>query len=281
MISNRLWKILVTFKSCKTLSATAERLFVSQPSISSSMKMLEKELGVQLFDRSKNKIILNEVGLEAAQLAEDYLKREDFMVRQIQEKAWQMRTLTVASYIFNLRKDLVNRLSVLFPERNIISEQLSSEQLPLGLFQGRFDYIITEYEIDEPNVCCVPYVTDKLWIHLNKNDPLAHKRSIDINDLKNKKILLWAQSGFWASYIRRQYGQIVQLITVSGEQEYYDLIDAFDIRAFILDTTLSSAPNRQNRHIYVPLSDPAAQKTFYLCCQTKNERYIPQLVKKL
>ena len=47
MISNRLWKILVTFKSCKTLSATAERLFVSQPSISSSMKMLEKELGVQ------------------------------------------------------------------------------------------------------------------------------------------------------------------------------------------------------------------------------------------
>lgn len=280
MISNRLWKILVTFKSCKTLSATAERLFVSQPSISSSMKMLEKELGVQLFDRSKNKIVLNEVGLEAAQLAEDYLKREDFMVRQIQEKAWQMRTLTVASYIFNLRKDLVNRLSVLFPERNIISEQLSSEQLPLGLLQGRFDYIITEYEIDEPNVCCVPYVTDKLWICLNKNDPLAHKRSIDINDLKNEKILLWAQSGFWASYIRKQYGQIVQLITVNGEQEYYDLINAFDIRAFILDTTLSSAPNRQNRHIYVPLSDPAAQKTFYLCCQTKNERYIPQLVKK-
>ena len=70
MISNRLWKILVTFKSCKTLSATAERLFVSQPSISSSMKMLEKELGVQLFDRSKNKIVLNEAGLEAAQLAD-------------------------------------------------------------------------------------------------------------------------------------------------------------------------------------------------------------------
>ena len=280
MISNRLWKILVTFKSCKTLSATAERLFVSQPSISSSMKMLEKELGVQLFDRSKNKIVLNEVGLEAAQLAEDYLKREDFMVRQIQEKAWQMRTLTVASYIFNLRKDLVSRLSVLFPERNIISEQLSSEQLPLGLLQGRFDYIITEYEIDEPNVCCVPYVTDKLWIRLNKNDPLAHKKRIDINDLKNEKILLWAQSGFWASYIRKQYGKIVQLITVSGEQEYYDLIDAFDIRAFILDTTLSSAPVHPSKYAYVPLADPAAQKTFYLCCQAKNERYISQLVKK-
>ena len=79
---------------------------------------------------------------------------------------------------------------------------------------------------------------------------------------------------------RKQYGQIIQLITVSGEQEYYDLIDAFDIRAFILDTTLSSAPVRPSKYAYVPLADPAAQKTFYLCCQTKNERYIPQLVKK-
>ena len=103
---------------------------------------------------------------------------------------------------------------------------------------------------------------------------------IAINDLKNEKILLWAQSGFWASYIRKQYGKIVQLITVSGEQEYYDLIDAFDIRAFILDTTLSSAPVRPSKYAYVPLADPAAQKTFYLCCQTRNERYIPQLVKK-
>lgn len=58
------------------------------------------------------------------------------------------------------------------------------------------------------------------------------------------------------------------------------LIDAFDIRAFILDTTLSSAPVRPSKYAYVPLADPAAQKTFYLCCQTKNERYIPQLVKK-
>ena len=264
MISNRLWKILVTFKSCKTLSATAERLFVSQPSISSSMKMLEKELGVQLFDRSKNKIVLNEVGLEAAQLAEDYLKREDFMVRQIQEKAWQMRTLTVASYIFNLRKDLVSRLSVLFPERNIISEQLSSEQLPLGLLQGRFDYIITEYEIDEPNVCCVPYVTDKLWIRLNKNDPLAHKRSIDINDLKNEKILLWAQSGFWASYIRKQYGQIVQLRGIAPDDHRNGaavlLRHALFQRGIDLHALVAQRPGREDLPAHDALEDESRRR---------------------
>mgnify|MGYP002543855525 CR=1 FL=1 len=93
-------------------------------------------------------------------------------------------------------------------------------------------------------------------------------------------LIKWIVKRFAAQDKSIELNAAQRLITVSGEQEYYDLIDAFDIRAFILDTTLSSAPNRQNRHIYVPLSDPAAQKTFYLCCQTKNERYIPQLVKK-
>ena len=280
MISNRLWKILVTFKSCKTLSATAERLFVSQPSISSSMKILEKELGVQLFDRSKNKIVLNEVGLEAAQLAEDYLKREDFMVRQIQEKAWQMRTLTVASYISNLRKDLVSRLSVSFPKETSSPSSFPANNCRWGFYRGDLTMSSPNMKSTSRTSAAFPTSPINSAIRLNKNDPLAHKKRIDINDLKNEKILLWAQSGFWASYIRKQYGQIIQLITVSGEQEYYDLIDAFDIRAFILDTTLSSAPVCPSKYAYVPLADPAAQKTFYLCCQTKNERYIPQLVKK-
>ena len=110
MISNRLWEILVMFKSCKTLSATAEKLYVSQPSLSASVKQLEKELGVQLFTRTKNRIMLNEVGVEAANLAEEYLKQEDFIIRMIQEKARQLSTITVASYTANLRNMFIRKL---------------------------------------------------------------------------------------------------------------------------------------------------------------------------
>lgn len=44
------------------ISLAAQKLFVSAPAVSIAIANLEKELGTKLFDRSNNKIILNEQG---------------------------------------------------------------------------------------------------------------------------------------------------------------------------------------------------------------------------
>ena len=54
----------------KTLSKVAEVLHISQPAISRSMQKLEDELGVKIFDRTKNRIVLNELGELAARHAQ-------------------------------------------------------------------------------------------------------------------------------------------------------------------------------------------------------------------
>ena len=64
---------LVTFKSEGTLVAASEKLLISQPALSRSMRKLEDEIGVELFTRSKNRMELNENGLLAAELAEKLL----------------------------------------------------------------------------------------------------------------------------------------------------------------------------------------------------------------
>ena len=59
---------LIAFSRQGTLSGAAEKLHISQPALSQSMKKLEESLGVSLFERSKNKIALNENGIMAVQL---------------------------------------------------------------------------------------------------------------------------------------------------------------------------------------------------------------------
>ena len=44
------------------ISDAAESLFISAPALSTSISRLEKELGFTLFDRTNNKIVLNQQG---------------------------------------------------------------------------------------------------------------------------------------------------------------------------------------------------------------------------
>ena len=62
---------LAAIADAGTISAAAEELNISQPALSRSVQKLEEELGVRLFDRSKNKITLNETG----ELAVEYARK--------------------------------------------------------------------------------------------------------------------------------------------------------------------------------------------------------------
>ena len=74
---------LIAFSRQGTLSGAAEELHISQPALSQSMKKLEESLGVSLFERSKNKIALNENGIMAVQLGEKLLEQS----REMEEGA--------------------------------------------------------------------------------------------------------------------------------------------------------------------------------------------------
>ena len=69
MIEIYLLEQLAAFQEYGTLSESAEHLHLSQPSLSRSMQKLEKQLGVKLFERHKNKLILNDTGILAASYA--------------------------------------------------------------------------------------------------------------------------------------------------------------------------------------------------------------------
>ncbi len=279
MIDSSLWNALVTFHQCGTLSAAAEKLYVSQPSLSSAMKRLEKELGVSLFERSKNRLVLNEVGLEAVALAEKHIQAEKEIVIHLQEMFRRLNAITVASYVSGLRKMLVDRLSNLYPDKEIIAEHLSSALLPRGLLEGRFDYVITEYPIDEPDVQCVHYLTDRMLVRLPKDDPLADRESVTIHDLQGGKLLVWTQSGFWASHIRKKFSSN-QLVFVHDEQEYYDLIQAFDMRSFTLESVVANR-EQQERYRFVTLAEEDMRIVFYICCLQQNAHLLPSLLPRM
>lgn len=86
---------LIAFSRQGTLSGAAEKLHISQPALSQSMKKLEESLGVSLFERSKNKIALNENGIMAVQLGEKLLEQSREMEERLRLFDRSRRTLSV------------------------------------------------------------------------------------------------------------------------------------------------------------------------------------------
>ena len=53
---------VIKIAECGTMLKAAQELYISQSGLTRSLKTLEKELGMELFDRINNRLILNEYG---------------------------------------------------------------------------------------------------------------------------------------------------------------------------------------------------------------------------
>ena len=96
MIEMRLLEILSAFAEEGTQTAAAERLHISQPTLSSSMRKLEEEIGAPLFERTKNRMALNENGQAAAEYAGRILREEAALRTHIQELERRKHTVSFA-----------------------------------------------------------------------------------------------------------------------------------------------------------------------------------------
>ena len=80
MIDNRRCKYIQTIAECHSISKAAQKLYVSQPSLSRLVKKIEEELGVSLFDRDTTPLGLTAAGEKYL----DYIERFQQLDKEMQ-----------------------------------------------------------------------------------------------------------------------------------------------------------------------------------------------------
>ena len=80
----------------QNISQAAEKLHVSQPTISASMQALERETGLNLFHREKNRIVLTPESNQLLGRVSSILKRADQLERDIENIATQHNRIRMA-----------------------------------------------------------------------------------------------------------------------------------------------------------------------------------------
>ncbi len=229
-----------------TFSAAAEALHTSQPSVSRSMRALERELGCELFNRSRNHVELNEAGELALKHARAILAEERRMRDAFDDLTRTNRTLNVASVAPAPVWRLASRVTERFPGTMLTSETIDDEQeVERRLFDRSADLAITRRPIGLPNVVCVPFMVENLFIYAPATDPIAQQTSVKLADLDGRTFLMNADVGFWGDMTRAALPN-ARIIMQQDSNVLAQLIRTSDVLGFVTDVSEFNHPD-ENR----------------------------------
>ncbi|MBR1930304.1 MAG: LysR family transcriptional regulator [Lachnospiraceae bacterium] len=262
-----------------TLSAAAEHLHLAQPSVSRSMQKLEALLGVALFERRKNRIVLNDTGKLAADYARRILESEAEMEQHVKAFDHSLHTLTIGSCAPGPLIAL-SPATALLPNITVSSEVESEEKLIEGLRKSEYGMIILAHPLEEPDFYCTEYMTEHLYVTVNHFHPAAACESVSFADMDGQNFIMYAHVGYWDDIVRSKMPHarflLQQDIDAVGE-----LARSSDLPSFATDVTLRTVPSRQNIRKCIPFSDPESHVTFYIICSLQHKTLLHSLLRAM
>ncbi|MFC9846671.1 LysR family transcriptional regulator [Streptomyces sp. NPDC060223] len=178
----------------------AERLFVSQPSLSKQIRMLERQLGAELFERDRQGVRLTAVGAALLPYARRVLADWDEAAEIVEHaKTEQRATLVVGMSTSPGRGGLLpairSRFSEVHPAAKVRLRQVSWEDSSAGLADGSADAAFVWLPMsDAERYEWVVVAEEPRHVALPDTHPFAPRREIEFRDLLDEPFIAIPQS---------------------------------------------------------------------------------------
>lgn len=263
---------LTAFARCGTLSAAAEELHISQPTITRTMQRLEDDFGAPLFVRSKNSIELNETGKMAVEYARKLIFEAENAVRSVQEFDKNLRSVNVASCAPAPLWSLLPELSARFPKNTVTSQLMDIPEIIAAVSAGRQDIGILPFECHDKGLADMVYIKEDLAVCVPPESPLAELEEVSFAELNGFNCLLRDQLGFWMEMCQRKMPASRFLIQTDAS-EFYELVKASTLLCFT--TKLANPAGTIYDRKTVPISDSEAHITYHLICRPQKRELLP------
>jgi len=268
MIDDYLLEALVAFAKYGTLSATAEHLMVTQPTVTRGMQKLENELGVTLFKRTPNRISLTETGQLAAKEAEKLLEAKQAFIEHIQDfekHSGNIRLGSVAPGPLYIAEDVASE------HISIDNDLLSENEVIAKLLSQDYQLIFTHQEIQTDDIESLYVGTESLRVNSDAMVVPANKTETTFQEMAGFSFVVLRDIGIWQ--------QIIEDNIPNAKFIYQDEVDDFnEIRRYSSlpyfttnITQLTRESQVHNRRLEMLITDETAQIDFYLAYLKTNK----------
>ncbi len=175
-----------TIAECQHITNAANKLMISQPSLSNTLSRIEAELGVQLFDRQGRNIVLNPYGKIVLEHANNILRELDNIRTEIdamQQK--QSNVITIASTDCMYLRDMLPAFIKENPDLTIRHSVSTIEKIESSILDGTIDFGISSAVSDNPAFGQHALWEDEYIILTPRPNDLPEKEIYDFADFKD------------------------------------------------------------------------------------------------
>lgn len=226
----------LTIADCGSMNEAAKQLFISQPSLSETMKELETEIGLQIFQRSNRGIVITPEGEEflgyARQVTEQFgLLRARYIEKQTKEKfsvSMQHYTFAVNAFVETVKQAGMDRYEFAAHETTTydVMENVRDFKSEIGvLYLNDFNEKVMTKIIREKGLEFIELFACDTYVYLWSGHPLANQDMISMEELDEYPCLSFDQGRNHSLYLAEE---------MKSTYEYKRLIKAND-RATLLN----------------------------------------------
>jgi len=178
----------------KHFGRAAEACFVSQPTLSVAIKKLEEELDVKIFERGASEVSVTPLGDEIVRQAQSVIEQAA-SIKEIAKRgkdpiSGPLRLGIIYTIGPYLLPDLVKQAIERVPQMPLIIQENFTAKLLEMLRTGDLDAAIMAEPFPDTGLAVAPLYDEPFMAAVPKNHPLAKRKSITAEELKNETMLL-------------------------------------------------------------------------------------------
>lgn len=219
-------KYIVKIVECGSMNEASHELYISQPALSSAVKELEKEMGIEIFTRSSQGIALTVDGAEFLTYARQVLDQSALLEERYKnaKPRKQLCQVSTQHYMFAVEAfvELINSIksdeyefTIRETKTRDIINQVANMQSEVGiLYLSDFNKDVIGKLLREKHLEFHPVFRAGLHVFLSRSNPLATRKSLSMEDLKpypwiqyeqgDEGSFYFAEEAVWPEYSPKQ-----------------------------------------------------------------------------
>ena len=183
----------------------SERCFVTQPTLSMQIQKLEEELGVKIFDRTKQPVMPTEIGSSIIAQARTILREahlvKDLINSQKDKMTGELRVGIIPTLAPYLLPPLFQNVREKYPQLNLVIKETITEEVIHELKNNRLDCGVVVTPLKDASIKEDILFYEELFVYVSKKNALFNKKYVLATEIDPNQLWLLEEGHCFRSQI--------------------------------------------------------------------------------